>query len=327
MPAVSVIVPVYKVEPYIARCARSLFGQTLQDLEFIFVDDCSPDRSMEVLREVLEEFPDRKDQVHCIHLQENGGLVNARLVGAAEAKGTYIIHCDSDDDVDPDAYRMMYEKAVAEDLDIVTCDFTLLGLKKTRVQHQQSAPGREVADILSDKVWGNIWCRLCKRKLWEDMIPPKADMWEDMVFTIQAITKAKRIGYIPVPLYFYYRRIDSICFAEGQQAALKRWTSMLSNVQLLLEYLQRCPDVKYDAKDIVLFKYRTRAPLVPYVQISSFYRRWRNTYPEVDHTFLWTKGISWDDKFWFLLIHLRLYYPWKKVTGFFRNRNKGLCQQ
>ena len=63
MPAVSVIIPVYKVEPYMARCARSLFSQTMEDLEFIFIDDCSPDRSIDVMREVLEEFPERKDQV------------------------------------------------------------------------------------------------------------------------------------------------------------------------------------------------------------------------------------------------------------------------
>ena len=79
MPAVSVIIPVYNVEPYIARCARSLFSQTLEDLEFIFIDDCTPDRSMEVVREVLEqEFPARESQVRVFRMPVNGGLANAR---------------------------------------------------------------------------------------------------------------------------------------------------------------------------------------------------------------------------------------------------------
>ena len=56
MPAVGVIIPVYKVEPYAARCARSFFGQTLEDIEYIFVDDCSPDRSIEIIKEVLAEY-------------------------------------------------------------------------------------------------------------------------------------------------------------------------------------------------------------------------------------------------------------------------------
>ena len=66
------------------------------------------------------------------------------------------------------------------------------------------------------------------------------------------------------------------------------------------------------------FKYRTRSSLVPYVQIPSFYHKWRNTFPEVDHAFLRSRAFSVKAKFWFSLIHLRLYYPWKKVTGLFR---------
>ena len=63
MPKVSVIVPVFGVEKYIERCARSLFEQTLDDIEYLFIDDCSLDRSIEILQQVLEEYPQRKLQV------------------------------------------------------------------------------------------------------------------------------------------------------------------------------------------------------------------------------------------------------------------------
>ncbi len=63
MPKISVIVPVYNVAPYMERCARSLFGQTLEDMEFIFVDDCSPDESIAVLRRVMQDYPERMNQV------------------------------------------------------------------------------------------------------------------------------------------------------------------------------------------------------------------------------------------------------------------------
>ncbi len=77
MPAVSVIIPVYKVEPYIARCARALFSQTMEDLEFIFVDDCTPDASIAVMQEVLQEFPKRKERVPHAAEQRPGGRPDA----------------------------------------------------------------------------------------------------------------------------------------------------------------------------------------------------------------------------------------------------------
>ena len=100
MPKVSVIVPIYKVEPFIERCARSLFEQTLDDIEYIFVNDCTPDKSMEVLSRVLEDYPGRKEQVRIITMPVNSGLPKVRRAGLEVASGDYIIHCDSDDWVD-----------------------------------------------------------------------------------------------------------------------------------------------------------------------------------------------------------------------------------
>ena len=127
MTKVSVCIPVYGVEKYIERCARSLFEQTVPELEFVFVNDCTPDKSIEVLRQTLEDYPHRKSQVTIIDLPENRGLVNARNVAleylAAHGSGEYIIHCDSDDYVEPDMYERMYERAVAHDADMVYCDY------------------------------------------------------------------------------------------------------------------------------------------------------------------------------------------------------------
>lgn len=67
MPKVSVVVPVYGVEKYIERCARSLFEQTLEDMEFVFVDDCTKDNSIAILEKVILDYPKRKDQIKIIH--------------------------------------------------------------------------------------------------------------------------------------------------------------------------------------------------------------------------------------------------------------------
>ena len=124
MAKVSVVIPVYGVEAYIRRCARSLFGQTLNDMEFIFVDDFTPDRSIDLLKKEVEQLPPpRRKQVRIINLPQNMGAAKAREVGIKAATGEYIIHCDSDDWVERDAYRKMYDCAKRHDYDIVIADY------------------------------------------------------------------------------------------------------------------------------------------------------------------------------------------------------------
>ena len=85
---VSVCIPVYGVEKYIERCARSLFEQTMQEgIEFIFVNDCTPDKNIEILERVLAEYPHRKEQTKIIHHENNKGLVSARNTGLTYAVG------------------------------------------------------------------------------------------------------------------------------------------------------------------------------------------------------------------------------------------------
>ena len=94
-PKVSVIIPVYNVEPHIERCARSLFEQTLEEIEYIFVNDCTPDASMRILQNVLENYAQRKNQIIIINQPYNMGAAKAREIGIKAASGEYIIHCDS----------------------------------------------------------------------------------------------------------------------------------------------------------------------------------------------------------------------------------------
>ena len=87
MPKVSVIVPVYNVAPYVERCARSLFEQTLDDLEILFVNDCTPDNSMDIIKGVLAEYPSRTAQTHMYDMPQNCGLAAVRRCGELKATG------------------------------------------------------------------------------------------------------------------------------------------------------------------------------------------------------------------------------------------------
>ena len=123
MPKVSVIIPVYGVEKYIERCARSLFEQTLDDIEYIFVDDCTPDRSIEILKTVLEEYPNRIPQTRILRNEHNLGAAGSKDAGMKIATGEYLMFVDSDDWIDSDGVQRMYEFASREEVDISYCNF------------------------------------------------------------------------------------------------------------------------------------------------------------------------------------------------------------
>lgn len=127
---VSVIVPIYKVEPFIKRCANSLFEQTLQNVEYIFVDDATPDNSIHLLKEVVAFYPNRNEQIHIIHHKVNKGLPAARNTGLEMVSGEYIFHCDSDDYVEPDMLEKLYQKAEETNADMVWCDWFLTFAEK-----------------------------------------------------------------------------------------------------------------------------------------------------------------------------------------------------
>ena len=280
MPAVSVIIPVYNVEPYVAGCVRSLFSQTLEDMEFVFIDDCSPDRSMEIVSQVLEqEFPGRKTQVRFFRMPVNSGTAKVRMQGIALSEGEYVIHCDSDDElVSPDAYRRMYEKASEENLDIVSCNcFEEDASGKRSVRSQEC---REVRDLLMDKVQGNLYCRMVRRSLLAGVQAPAGNMGEDLVLTLQTALRAKSYGHIDEPFYLYRYHASSVSKAQGKDTAIRRHHALVANVRLLVELLTKSYGFDEDDPAIISFKYYSRHCIEPFVGDRACYSLWRNTFPE-----------------------------------------------
>lgn len=315
MPAVSVIIPVYNVEPFVARCARSLFSQTLEDLEFIFVDDCTPDRSMEVVREVLSrEFPARESQVRVFRMPVNGGLANARMQGLALATGEYVIHCDGDDELtSPDAYRLLYGKAVAEQLDIVTCNYLKEDVSGRRALVRGECKG--VRDLLLDKAQGCLVIRLIRRTILQDgLLAPRGSMGEDLVQSVQATLRAGATGHLDEPLYLYRYCPVSITKLQGKEAAIRRHRELAANVRMLADLLVGDYGYREDAPEIVCFKYYARHCIEPYVGDKACYAMWKETFPEVDAKLLANPCLSLEKKGWFILIHLHLYAPVKRLT-------------
>lgn len=125
MPKVSVIIPVYNASKFLERCCNSLFSQSLDDMQFIFVDDCSIDNSVEIVKDVLMQYPNRQNQVKIVRQTTNQGVSIARQRGLEESMGEFVIHCDADDMMDSNMYQVMYEEAIKQNAEIVFCDFML----------------------------------------------------------------------------------------------------------------------------------------------------------------------------------------------------------
>ena len=279
---------------------------------------------MAILKRILsDEFPSRIPQVRFYRMPQNSGLAAVRYFGYRMAKGDYVVACDSDDEVVLNAYQAMYEKAIAEDLDIVVCDYYVVKDDCKSVRAHYADAGKEVQSIFWGRSIGTLWCRMFRRRVLDGITPAVGNMTEDIVISVQAICNSRRIGYINEPLYYYCLRNDSISLASGKRADLSRREESNANARLVVDLLVNRYGFDENDPAIVYFKYRNRSALKAYVQYPEYYREWRNTFPEIDHRFLITPRIPLVEKFWFVLIHLHLFYPWKAIMNALRNRAHG----
>lgn len=241
MPKVSVIIPVYGVEKYIERCARSLFEQTLDDIEYLFIDDCTPDKSVEILKRVLEEYPQRKSQVVIHRMEQNSGQAKVREWGMRNATGEYVIHCDSDDWVDVHMYEEMYNKAIEEDADVVVCDFCSTDCENEQYSKGLISKEREyvISDILLWRIAGCLWNKLVRRKEYtdHDINYPTNNMGEDAALIVQILWNVKRISYLPKPLYYYYTSPTSITRDVTDDKIRQRFLQATANVEIIEQFL------------------------------------------------------------------------------------------
>lgn len=209
-PKVSIIIPIYKVEKYIEKCVRSLFEQTLDDLEYIFIDDCSPDQSVDILLAVLDEYPYRKEQVMIVHHQENKGLTYARNTGLGLARGEYIAHCDSDDWVAASMYEEMYNAALNQTADAVFCDICIIEDDKVEIFKSLSCKSDNI-EALNNYIllpWNCAVNILVKRSIYDEFgicAPTMISYCEDFHLTVRLLFFAKKITVVPKAFYFYNR--------------------------------------------------------------------------------------------------------------------------
>lgn len=236
---ISLIVPIYGVEKYIAKFAESALDQTYQNLQFIFVNDGTKDRSMEILRDLIaNRYAHLQSRIVIID-KENGGLPSARKAGLDVAEGEYVLFADSDDWMETDAVEKVMAKADETDADIVYFDLVKEYGNRTSYKREREYTGATKDDFIVNmfnyKSFGYTVTKCFKRTLYTENVIyfPKLGMHEDIYLMSQIIFYAKSLAHIPEALYHYRKdNPDSFC----AQDRLKRHVSSTTNLLDLYEH-------------------------------------------------------------------------------------------
>ncbi len=248
MPKLSVIVPVYRVADYIEKCAVSLFEQTLHDIEFIFVDDCTPDNSIEILDSVIERYRRCIDEkgysVIIDRMAANCGAAGARKRGIELASGDFLIHCDSDDWTDPSMYEKMYRHAIVNNSDLVLCDIVLSygeGKPEKIIRKDLEDMSRMslLKRLLTTDNMNSIISSMARRELYEDIMFPTGDMGEDKTILIQLVWKAVNATYLSEPLYYYFQSPTSITREYNKSVNIRKIGQIADNQLIVKNFFKR----------------------------------------------------------------------------------------
>lgn len=313
---VSVVVPIYNVENYIVRCAESLFNQTLDDIQFIFVDDASPDRSVLLLEQTIERFPQRKAHTIILHHTRNRGLPTARATGVAHVEAPFVAHCDSDDYVDPTMYEKLYECAVQNDSDIVICgrkDHSIDG-RENNIFNKPLMEGSYVYNFLYGRISPYVWTRLTKTGIYRRVKFPTENFLEDWVQTVQLLTYASRITFIDDCLYHYVRNPFSITNEMNQNVVTKKMQQCITNYNLMHDFVAE--HYPFKEKDFIIKKEWVRCRFFPLITRKQYLQ----TFPEINISILFCREFSWRHKVFHIVVLLGL-YPFAKTTyGFIKRK-------
>lgn len=209
---VSIVIPVYNVEPYLRECLDSVVGQSYKNLEILIVDDASTDGSYEI----CGEYAQRDERIHLFKNEVNRGLSVTRNIALDNANGDYIGFVDSDDFIDPNMYDIMVKRLEADNSDMVMCNYFWTDESGKKTSHYVSYNcGRKLRGV--EKIRENVmtinncvWDKLFKKELFENIRFPEGRYYEDIFIMHELFDKAKSVSITSESLYCYRRRSTGI---------------------------------------------------------------------------------------------------------------------
>lgn len=199
MADISVIIPVYSGEKYIRKCLDSVINQTKKEIEIVVVNDGSADNT----ESIIKEYKDKRIKYF---KNTNHGIGYSRNFGVSKSSGKYIMFLDSDDYIDKDECKLLYEKCLEDDLDISICDFYKVynnDLIEVNLGDFKSSSLKDNPDIITEFL--NPWGKLYNKKILTDNKIKFVEnlKYEDAPFVIETFCNAKKIGKVNKPLHYY----------------------------------------------------------------------------------------------------------------------------
>ena len=242
---ITIIVPIYNVEPYLHKCIDSILAQKYNHLEIILVNDGSTDNC----GAICDEYAVIDSRIKVIH-QSNRGLSQARNVGLAKANGEYIGFVDSDDWISPHMYERLYYEIVKNETDIAACGMYIATDKDVYLK-RQSYSG--IAKILTrkealtslvafTKISTSAWNKLYKKSVLLTNPFPKGKYYEDLYSMPDILSRCNNVVYIDTPYYYYYLRENSIVHTFSAQHLMDHFeASIYRNKKIETSY----PELKH----------------------------------------------------------------------------------
>lgn len=283
MPKVSVIIPVFNAGEYIEDCVRSLFEQTLDEIEYIFVDDASSDSSLERLDAMLELYPKRQEAVVIIKNTINKGPSYARNLGLEVCTGEYVAFCDSDDIVDTEAYEEMFKTAIQNDSEIVSCGMVIEGLH-LELLFDNNASMSFARNIDIAQIEGSLYSSLCNKLIKRELFVinnirfnDNIRMWDDLYVSFQLRYFCKYDSIINRP-YYHYVNTPSSLTKEDSRIKTK---SLIQCAKLIEEFINSKEDkAKYNIV-VSFIKFRSKDSLFNKNSINEWISSFAETHKSV----------------------------------------------
>lgn len=297
---VSILVPFYKVEQYVGRCVESLFTQTYNNIEYIFVNDCSPDKSMEVINGMIDKY-DMASKCKIIVHENNLGISASRNDCLDNMTGDYFLFIDSDDYIDRDMVELLVEAAIKENADISGC-----GYIEEYADHSVEFPQKYTNNhdemmraITLLTIKGVMWKLLVRSKIVtehrdEVRFIPDRNMVDDYLFCCQLFYYAKHFTGVNRCMYHWIQYnpnnyTHTTIFAVESQAAAIRKTEIFYREKGVYEVVE---------DELLQRKFISKLPLLIDKKCLDVHR-WRLLFPESNEVWKkmqftkWNKLIFW----------------------------------
>lgn len=199
--------PVYKVEQYLEKTLNSIFTQTYQNIDYVFVNDCSPDKSLQVLKDTIGKHGIEEGRYTIINHEQNEGIAVSRADCVANAKGDYVLFVDSDDWIDPNMVQTLLDATDNGEIDLVGSDIAsdYLDGKVTYHHEKYAETCREnLIKCLNYDINTVLWKLLIRRSLFDNFtITPHLDIVEDYIISVKLYYYAKSFRAVPRAMYHY----------------------------------------------------------------------------------------------------------------------------